>query len=413
MIQVYVLDGLNRVAEVKDFISLSVTERDLDAGAWSIQLPFGQGLGGAAETWLSLAKPGIEVVEQNDGFAYGGYVTNYKIEYRPLGSVATLNGKDFQSRLANRLSYPDPANLSRWWTKTSRTMPLLSAVWWLVNNNCGPGALAHRRIPNFAMVPDPGMGDPKTFTCTGEPVLEVIKTWLAETPWTMRLKLDRKRDAGGAGQQVTQTFNLGARPYSGAVLHLGNLQNWTLEETASKTTWTLAQGNTNKAGVTAARAALGLGTNDPDPPVRYMTEAADPIVNQNWRNEYVEEMITRQAKTFPDLTAETHTYQDSIKPQLAVVVEDLEVQAYGRDLEIGWYVPFTPLSPTVQAGGGPFPDWGLVPVTAYTLTVTPDGVSKKITLGKREGGAFDGVFGRIKSAVDRARYLERVMPSEE
>jgi hypothetical protein len=277
-----------------------------------------------------------------------------------------------------------------------------------VNNNCGYTSLPQRRIPDLIMQPDPVLGPSKTFISDGDPVLEVIREWLVDTPYTARLKLDRKETP--VAHTVSVTFNLGARPYSSTVLHYGSLNEWSVEEVASESTWVLAQGGTWKEGVEAERVRLGLGEDDPDPPVRFMTELADGEVNGNWRREYIEEFVNRPSSTFADLVAKTAEYRKTRTPTLNVVVEDLEVGHYGRDLEVGWFVPFTPLANLAIQPGAPFPDWGYLPVSQFKLRHTPEETTKTVTLGRKTGGPGDGLFTPIRDALSRSKRIERLLP---
>ena len=406
-IQIYALEGLTRQALIHDYYELEVTERDLDMGAWKITLPMG-GTGSVAYQWVNAIKAGIEVVDLDAGFSFGGYATRYKVDYSRERNTVTIEGKDFQSKLQNRLDWPNPANLSDWWRVQERTMALTTAAHWVVNNNCGYTALTHRRIPDLVMQPDPVLGPSKTFISQGDPVLEVIREWLVGTAYTARLKLDRKETT--VGHTVSVTFNLGARPYSSTVLHYGTLDKWSMEEVASETTWTLAQGGTWKEEVEAERVRQGLGTDDPDPPVRYMTEKSDANVNGNWRREYIEEFVNRPSSTFADLTERTVEYAKTKNPTVNVVVEELDVNHYGKDLEVGWMVPFTPLANLTPTPGAPFPDWGYLPVAQFTLRMNPDETKKTVTLGKRTGGPGDGIFTPIREALSRSKRIERLLP---
>jgi hypothetical protein len=406
-IQVFPLENLERHAPVKDYYELEAVERDVDMGAWKITLPLGQ-RASTAYSWINLVKPGIEIVDLDAGFTFGGYATRYKVDYSRERNTVTIEGKDFQSKLQNRLSWPDPQNLSDWWRVVERTMPLTTAAHWVVNNNCGYTCLPQRRIPDLVMMPDPELGPSKTFISDGDPVLEVIREWLVDTPYTARLKLERKETV--AASTVAVTFTVDTRPYSSTVLHYGALDQWSVEEVASSTTWTLAQGGTWKEEVEAERVRQGLGPDDPDPPVRYMTESADSLVNTNWRREYIEEFVNRPSSTFADLTEKTTEYSKSKKPTLNVVVEDLNVGHYGKDLEIGWLVPFTPLAALDPTPGAPFPDWGYLPVSEFKLKMTPDETQKVVTLGRKTGGPGDGLFTPIREALSRAKRIERLLP---
>ncbi len=406
-IQIYMLDGLQRQALITDFFELQVGERDLDSGAWSITLPLGS-LSSVAYAWMNATKAGIEVVDLDAGFTFGGYATRYRINYSRQRNTVTIEGKDFQSRLANRLAWPHPQNLGDWWRIAERTMPLGTAAYWLVANNCGFSALLQRRIPDMVMVPDPGFGPSKTFICEGDPVLDMLREWLIDTPWTCRLKLDRKQTESDS--TVGLTFNIGARPYSSTVLHYGTLDVWSTEEIASEATWVLAQGGTWKEGVAAERLAQGLTKDDPDPPVRFMTEQQHAEVGLNWRTEYIEEFVNRPSSTFNDLEAKTTEYSRTRVPTVNVVVEDIQVNHYGNDLEVGWMVPFTPLASLDVPVGAPFPDWGYLPVAAFELHMTPEETKRTVTLGKKTGGPGDGIFGPIREAIQRAKGIERRLP---
>jgi hypothetical protein len=423
---VFSLDGYTRSDQIKDFNSLSAVERDLDTGSWQIEMPLGSA-SSPGQRWLNLPKAGIEIYDPDQGFTFAGFVTNYEISYSKNRNTLKLVGKDFQARLAQRIAAPQPGNLSRWWQTTPRTLPLLQAAYWIVDRNCGAFALPQRRI-EMDQVPYPGVeGDPVTWTSDGgSTVLDTIRGFLLDTAWTARLKLQRKMTSNLVDtttaldpSQVAAkpVFNIGARPYSGLVLNVSTLSDWSTGETAAKATWAIAQGSTFKDGVKAERLAQHLAKDDPDPPVRYITEYGNPAtaaealsgVGGNWRTEYVEELINKAADNVPALSSQAADYIRVNGPKRSVHVNDVDVPYYGNDLDVGWLVPlFDAEAPEPTL---PIP-WEFLPVTQFTLNVTPEQTRRTITLGTRKGDSFDSIFKPIREALEIAARVDRIIPRQ-
>ncbi|EYT84016.1 hypothetical protein CF54_03970 [Streptomyces sp. Tu 6176] len=95
--------------------------------------------------------------------------------------VVTVSFTDDLALVAGRLTYPEPGKTWEAQTKTSDVMRTLTGrgeviVRQLVDENCGPGALATRRIPRLVLAPDSGAGTMRTLTTRMEPLLDAVRT---------------------------------------------------------------------------------------------------------------------------------------------------------------------------------------------------------------------------------------------
>ncbi len=95
--------------------------------------------------------------------------------------TVTANFSDDLAVVAGRLTYPEPAK--NWATQTTttdmvRTLTAASSaiIRTLVNENCGPGALAARRIPQLVLDTAPPAGTTRTLTTRMEPLLDACRT---------------------------------------------------------------------------------------------------------------------------------------------------------------------------------------------------------------------------------------------
>ncbi|MGW4250343.1 siphovirus ReqiPepy6 Gp37-like family protein [Streptomyces californicus] len=95
--------------------------------------------------------------------------------------VVTVSFTDDLARVAGYLTYPEPAktwaaqkvtaDVVRKVTGTSETI-----VRTLVNENCGPGSLTARRIPQLVLDAVAGVGSTRTLSTRAEPLLDACRT---------------------------------------------------------------------------------------------------------------------------------------------------------------------------------------------------------------------------------------------
>lgn len=96
------------------------------------------------------------------------------------GSV-TVGFTDDLALVAGRLTYPEPTktwNAQNPAADVTRKLAGLGEpiIRQLVNENCGPAALAARRIPHLVLAPDSGAGTTRSLTTRLEPLLDAVRT---------------------------------------------------------------------------------------------------------------------------------------------------------------------------------------------------------------------------------------------
>lgn len=415
--RIWALDDITRIDEVRTYEDIEVVERDCDTGSWKITLPY-VGDGGLVSRWLNAPLPGIEVADPNTDFRFGGFMTRYRVDYDGKRRVATLEGRDFQSLVWDRLVWPQYTNLSRFWDHPTETLPLTTAVFYLADRNFHFSAEARRRIAHLEFGPDPGVGGLITFTSEGQVVGDLFKEWLTGTGYTFRLRF--KREMTGLWENSGLVFECGARPATELVLNNSNLSTWTLEQTAAEATRVIAMGATWKAGVDGEKARLGLGKDDPDPPVKYVSEASHVEIGTTWRARYVETLISKSSSAddktptstiITALAQEAATEVKAKDSKMSIQIEGVDASriGYGRNLHIGWYVPVAPLSTDYTTLN---PTYQLVPVSEFKWTRSADGETKTINLGtsSKVSNPAEMVFGGIRQAMERIKAITRLVP---
>ncbi|WP_326700197.1 siphovirus ReqiPepy6 Gp37-like family protein [Streptomyces sp. NBC_01754] len=96
--------------------------------------------------------------------------------------TVTVQFSDDLARVAGYLTYPEPAKTFTTQTATSDVVRKLTTanseviIRTLVNENCGPGALAARRITRLALDTVAGVGTNRTVSTRFEPLLDACRT---------------------------------------------------------------------------------------------------------------------------------------------------------------------------------------------------------------------------------------------
>ncbi|WP_435296510.1 siphovirus ReqiPepy6 Gp37-like family protein [Streptomyces sp. YPW6] len=93
----------------------------------------------------------------------------------------TVSFSDDLARVAGYLTYPEPAKTWATQTVTTDVVRKLTAssetiIRTLVNENCGPGALTARRIPQLVLDAAAGIGTTRTLSTRAEPLLDACRT---------------------------------------------------------------------------------------------------------------------------------------------------------------------------------------------------------------------------------------------
>ncbi|MEV4974454.1 siphovirus ReqiPepy6 Gp37-like family protein [Streptomyces scopuliridis] len=174
---------------------------------------------------------------------------SWSVAQDPGVGTVTVNFSDDLATLAGYITWPEPA--SAWSAQHGNTWRQIntanseSIIRALVNENCGPGALSARRIPNFALDTAAGVGTATTVRTRFEPLLEVARR-VAIDGGGIGFRTQRSGTAirfgcyAPADRTGTARFSLG----------LGNLRSLSFKASAPVATHVLVAG-TETEGATA------------------------------------------------------------------------------------------------------------------------------------------------------------------
>lgn len=315
----------------------------------------------ATPSVMELLQPGHRMVVVRDGAVWMAgpmeepqdYTWGVSGEGEPGVGQVTVRFADDLAVPAGYITWPDPA--AAWASQpsdASRTIaaaPAETVIRTLVDETCGPGALAARQIPNLVLGADGGLGADVAVTTRFEPLLDVCR----------RLALE----GGGLGFRVRQ---------QGAQLVFEVYQP--VDRTA---TARFSEGLGNLRSVAYKRSAptvthaLVAGA-DPDAGARTYLEVADTAAAALWWR--VEKHVDGSVDTDSggELTAagNEELAGGSAPVELATVTVDTEDLKAGRDFDLGDLV--TVALPT----GVEVTDT----VRSITLAATADGGEQVTTL---------------------------------
>ncbi|WP_309095278.1 siphovirus ReqiPepy6 Gp37-like family protein [Streptomyces sp.] len=241
--------------------------------------------------------------------------------------TVTVTFTDDLARVAGYLTYPNPAVAFSAQTTTSDVVRNLSGmnaeliIRQLVNENCGPGALAARRIERLVLDAVAGVGTTRTIRTRFEPLLDACRTVAIGDGLGFRTRQVGDEIRFGVYQPVDRT---GSARFSAG---LGNLRS---------VRFTL--------GAPTATAELVQGGNDPknqaaegEPPnVRVYVEVNSGAATDWYR---VEKLLEQSGKdnTNGELTQAGNLALGEDNPQasLATVTVDTPDLQAGRDYGLG------------------------------------------------------------------------------
>ena len=383
-IQVWGLDGIEQIVPITDYTRVDVVERDLDIGAWRIDLPIGDA-SSAASRLLGATKPGIEVYDPETGWRFGGYLRKKSEKRTATKGTVTFTGRDFQARLAGRLDWPDVTDVGRWWiTIYGGTLPATTDAHNSMYFNAGPGAPTYRQIESLALGADPAAGDPRARRIKGMPLLEAYRGLFLGSDYTCRLRLNRDISAGSAPRSEL-LFETPERQLAEVVLD-------TKTGTASEIE-TIDEANESTF-------AIAMGAEIGDGPERLVT-VAQVADFTDWQNEYSETFINRPSTDEADkLNAEANDSLIDASRGRAVKVSGAEVSGYGRSIDLGWRVQVN-----VETLGGA--EAVIVPVVGSTLSFRPDrGWRRQVDVGTHTLNGPASVQATINNLQRKIRQLE-------
>ncbi|MEV7871513.1 siphovirus ReqiPepy6 Gp37-like family protein [Streptomyces sp. NPDC088124] len=249
-IQLLITDeyGIVQGDPLAGWTSVDATKRFNEPASGTVTLP-------ATPEAMAQLQPGNRIVVIRDGAIWLAGPMEIPADYAwsvdqdsGVGSVSVSFSDDL-AVLAGYITWPEPA--SAWTGQHGNTWRQINSansetiIRTLVNENCGPGALAARRIPNFAMATAAGVGTSTTVRTRFEPLLEVAR----------RVAID----GGGIGfrtQQIGTAIRFGCyapvdRTDSARFsLGLGNLRSLAFKASAPAATHILVAGTETEGSTT-------------------------------------------------------------------------------------------------------------------------------------------------------------------
>ncbi len=383
MLSVYALDGIDRIGAITGYSKLRATERDIQAGEWHLEMPLGSAT--SVATKLRLATwPGIEIVDEDTGWRFGGFLTGRGI--RREGNTPThavFRGLDFQGWLQGWLAWPDSSDVDRFWARVvaSAALSLTTGIHNLATFTFGSSALAERQMPDVAGigVDDPNGGPAQSWIVEGQPFLELVRGWCVDQPYTVRLVLARPDGDGGELR-----FSAKARP--------------TVNRLFEADTGSLGDMEVDEAAALASR-AISMGEEDGvEPGSRYVSDQVTP--STDWRNRYWEAFRERPSLAQTELDIETIDWLYEMGPTSSVQLGEIEIgSGWGRDMDIGWFADVR-----IEPGSST-----LLPTTvaASTLTVEGGQVRRTVSLGEENLTPQELMAQQLAAMAQRVRRLER------
>lgn len=387
-VELWGLDRFEQVGRITTHTEVEIIERDLAAGGWSVTMPLGD-VGDVGAELLTRAWPGIEVVDRDTGWRFGGYLTDHIVTIEEDGAAQlTLMGTDFQNDLSGWLEWPESTTPDEWWVTTyGGTIPATSDAHNTMRLNAGTGAAAIGRptIDGLVLGTNPAAGPAKARRLKGEPLLDVMRFLFADsTTYTARLRLVRDVMGTGAVQ-----FDTPARTVSPVTLDAkrGTFGKVEIRTSAAKASWVLAMGAEVEPVVTAGE--------------RYVSITS--ITHNSWRTRRRELAINRPA------TDDVAALDDEVLAVLndpanarsqSIRVESARVDGYGRDLDLGWLVD-------VHLGDVFSPSTVRLPVVASRLRFTTEaGWVRTVDVGTEALPPSSAVFAQIARLRAQLRQVE-------
>ena len=383
MIEIYVLDGLNRIGEISHYAEATAVERDLYSGAWSVSVHYDEGFGEVVDM-LAADFPGVEFYDPDTGWRFGGFLTKVVEHRTATARTVTLSGSDFQALLNYYLEWPDSEDPFGWWANTTvaANSSLTRAAYAVVRQNLGDFAEPERQLAGLALASDPGLGTDTQHRAKGDPILDLLRPSFVNTDLTCSLRLVRGFTSG-VGPTASIEFKADARPVSDQIIDI---------ETGTVETIT----NTLEADV--ATYIIGMGAEIPPGPQRYMHVAGG--LGNNWRFRHREQFISRPGEIQDGIEAAVDdVFRESIRGQ-RVKVTGAEVGGYGSTIGIGWLVK-------VRVGEGIGAEFLEAPVVASTLSFTGgDGWRRSVDIGTESAEGPQLILDRVAQYRRDLRHIE-------
>ncbi|MCX4606996.1 siphovirus ReqiPepy6 Gp37-like family protein [Streptomyces mirabilis] len=299
--------------------NLDVTKRFNEPGSGSVDVP-------ARPEVMAQLQPGNRLVVIRDGGIWmAGPMEipadfSWSVTEEPGWGKVTISFSDDLATVAGYITWPTPA--SAWTAQLAHTWRQITStnaetiIRTLVNENCGPGARAERRIPNFALDSVAGVGSATTVNTRFEPLLDTCR----------RIAVD----GGAIGFRIRQTasqilFGCYAPADLTATarfsIGLGNLRSIQSKQSAPTVTHALIAGTEPDTGTTG----------------RTYVQVADAAAAASWWRveKYVDGSAVNDANGELTQAGNEELAGGAAPVELATITVDTEDLRAGRDFDLG------------------------------------------------------------------------------
>ena len=370
------LDGFDPLGEFVP-TAVKVVEVDSGRGSWQFVAPL-KGPQSAAALLETATYPGLEVWDPETGWRFAGYANSIRrVDVDGTDSIAA-SGLAFQALLDTRRMYPDPADVTNFWSQRSLTGLASTNAIAEVISQAGGTAILERQLFGLQLGTDPLTGPTIDYVADGgDTLLQAFSSWFSGTDHLFRLRLDRST----VDLTSNLLFEVLERPVAeiGIAPELGNVEEKIVETKAATVTHVIGVGE-----------EIGGGPN------REVIESGE--AETDWTNRRVEAVVNRPGSDAQQTFDEATRYRRARQSSVSVQLRGVRVDRYGADLDLGWYVQ-------VALGESFNAVTELLPVTRSTVQSLPSGGYERVV----DVGAavLDGVdrtydtVGRLLSRLER------------
>ena len=394
---IYACDGLDQIGRVDDWSELSVVERDLDVGNWSITVPLDGDSADVVRTWTrDDVDSSIEVFDPDTGWRFGGPSITKETEISLDGTSVTVRGVDHMIHLARRVMLFLPLNSEDYWLdniQQSYDLPapagwaLSSEVHLMVYEQIDDNPVnAFRRMTNLSgfFEDDPELGPTPTYRVeAGTTILEQVRSLVVDQDFTVRMRLDRRTNSG---------------------VEESSIRFSTPPRTEANVRLSVANGGYEKVTITETRApwtnTIAVGSEDPGNPGVRFAIASQQLPNKWGSSLYGEQYFNRDGYDDSTLVQEQHAEYLGSFPTSTVRFEGVEVEGFGRRVDVGWLVPAE-----VTIGGRT--ELYELPVGSSELSGRPGDLRRKISVGEHQPQDMERILDMLRRVDTRLRKVER------
>lgn len=384
MLKLMALDGLDVIGEIVDFLKVDITERDLRAGSWSVELPDTS----IARRMRNADWPGLAAYDPETGWWWGGFVTEEDLELDRGRLTFSFSGLDFQAELANRPFLPSMPNLDQGtWNPNYavNNLSLTSAAFNIAYFTFGPAAQAGWEIPGLEFDADPNGGPVEPWLPSFSNCLELWRAQFTDRDWTVRLRYDQRQTVVDSVPRLE--FSTPQRATSPLLFstQTGEITSARVSERAALSTDCISAGD----WVDETDQSQG----------RLFARDVTPATS--WRTRRTYSFVDRPGLDQTQIDVENEAYHRSQGQRKSVEIDSVNVGGWGRDIDIGWLA-------RVQLGEGPYAETDLLPVNTMRLTFDVDqGWQRGIGLGVANPKGQSFVYHALTRIAERVNRLDR------